>query len=109
MLRRDGTAETVSRGQILRRERGQENIHFPCLADHEHGGYDTAKVRDVRRIGGGRGLRGGSRKKNGWGGSWPTSELSASTPTGGRLQPRTGGNGAGRRNGEMYRCTESQD
>ena len=34
-LTRDGTAEPVSRGQILRRERGQGNIHFPCLADYE--------------------------------------------------------------------------
>ena len=25
----------VSRDQILRRERGQENIHFPSSADHE--------------------------------------------------------------------------
>ena len=32
---RDGTAEPVSRGQILRRERGQGNVHFPCSADHE--------------------------------------------------------------------------
>ena len=32
-LTRDGTAEPVSRDQILRREHGQENIHFPCLAD----------------------------------------------------------------------------
>ena len=32
---RGGTAEPVSRGQILRRERGQGNIHFSCLADHE--------------------------------------------------------------------------
>ena len=30
----DGTAEPVSRDQILRRERGQGNIHFPCSADH---------------------------------------------------------------------------
>ena len=29
------TAEPVSRDQILRRERGQGNIHFPCSADHE--------------------------------------------------------------------------
>ena len=28
-LTRDGTAEPVSRDQILRRERGQGNIHFP--------------------------------------------------------------------------------
>ena len=34
-LTRDGTAESVSRGQILRHARGQENIHFPCSADHE--------------------------------------------------------------------------
>ena len=34
-LARDGTAEPVSRDQILRRERGQGNIHFPCSPDHE--------------------------------------------------------------------------
>ena len=33
-LARDGTAEPVSRDQILRRERGQGNIDFPCSADH---------------------------------------------------------------------------
>ena len=33
-LTRDGTAEFVSRDQILWRERGQGNIHFPCSADH---------------------------------------------------------------------------
>ena len=33
-LTRDGTAEPVSRDQILRRERGQESIIFPCSADH---------------------------------------------------------------------------
>ena len=32
---RDWNAETVSRDQILRGERGQGNIHFPCSADHE--------------------------------------------------------------------------
>ena len=32
---RDGTAEPVSRDQILRHARGQGNIHFPCSADHE--------------------------------------------------------------------------
>ena len=31
----DGTAELVSRDQILRREQRQGNIHFPCSADHE--------------------------------------------------------------------------
>ena len=34
-LTRDGTAGPVSRDQILRHARGQENIHFPCSADHE--------------------------------------------------------------------------
>ena len=34
-LTRDGTAEPVSRDQILRHERGQGNIHFPCSTDHE--------------------------------------------------------------------------
>ena len=33
-LTRDGTTEPDSRDQILRRERGQGNIHFSCLADH---------------------------------------------------------------------------
>ena len=32
---RDGTAEPVSRDQILRHARGQGNIPFPCSADHE--------------------------------------------------------------------------
>ena len=31
----DGTAEPVSRDQILRHVRGQGNIQFPCSADHE--------------------------------------------------------------------------
>ena len=31
----DGTAEAVSRDQILRHARGQGNIRFPCSADHE--------------------------------------------------------------------------
>ena len=34
-LTRDGTAEPVSRDQILRRVREQGNISFPCSADHE--------------------------------------------------------------------------
>ena len=34
-LKRDETAEPVSRDQVLRRERGQGNIHFPGSADHE--------------------------------------------------------------------------
>ena len=34
-LTRDGTAEPVSRDQILRHAREQGNIHFSCSADHE--------------------------------------------------------------------------
>ena len=34
-LTRDGTAELVLRDQILRRERGQENIRFPCSVDRQ--------------------------------------------------------------------------
>ena len=34
-LTRDGTAEPVSRDQILRHVRGQRNIHFPSSAHHE--------------------------------------------------------------------------
>ena len=34
-LTRDGTAEPVSRDQIIRHARGQGNIHFPCSADQE--------------------------------------------------------------------------
>ena len=34
-LTRDGTAEPISRDQIIRHARGQGNIHFPCSADHE--------------------------------------------------------------------------
>ena len=33
-LKRDGTAESVSRDQFLRGVRGQGNIHFLCSADH---------------------------------------------------------------------------
>ena len=33
-LTRDGTAEPVSRDQILRHDRGQGNNNFPCSADH---------------------------------------------------------------------------
>ena len=72
-------------------------------------------MRDVRRvIGGGCGLWGGGRKKSGWGVSLTNSELSASTPTRGRLQPTTRRNGGERRNkgrtfhDEMDRCRENQ-
>ena len=34
-LTRDGTAEPVSRDQILKHVRGQGNLDFPCSADHE--------------------------------------------------------------------------
>ena len=34
-LTRDGTAEPVSRAQILRHAQEQGNINFPCSADHE--------------------------------------------------------------------------
>ena len=34
-LTRDGTAKPVSQDQILRRERGHGNMHFPSLANHE--------------------------------------------------------------------------
>ena len=34
-LTRDGTAEPVSRNQILRHARGQGDVHFPCSAYHE--------------------------------------------------------------------------
>ena len=34
-LTRDGAAEPVSRDQILRHEREQANVQFPCSADHE--------------------------------------------------------------------------
>ena len=34
-LTRDGTAEPVSRDQILRRERGQVNHYLPCSAEHK--------------------------------------------------------------------------
>ena len=34
-LTRDGTAEPVSRDQIIRHARGQGNIHFPCSANHQ--------------------------------------------------------------------------
>ena len=36
-LTRDGTAEPVSRDQILRHERKQGNFNFSCSADHGQG------------------------------------------------------------------------
>ena len=47
-LTRDGTAEPVSRDQILRRERGQRIIHFPCsAADHEQDWQPCPVVRTI--------------------------------------------------------------
>ena len=63
-----------------------------------HGENETAEVRDVWRTGGGRGLRGGLEQRVGMVFPGRPSEFSASTPTSGRLQPSTRGNGAGRRN-----------
>ena len=34
-MTRDGTAKSVSRGQIFRRVWGQENLFFSSSADHE--------------------------------------------------------------------------
>ena len=47
-LTRDGTAEPVSRDQILRHERGQRIIHFPCsAADHEQDWQPCPVVRAI--------------------------------------------------------------
>ena len=47
-LTRDGTAEPVSRDQILRRERGQRIINFPCsAADHEQDCQPCLVVRAI--------------------------------------------------------------
>ena len=34
-MKRDRTTEPISRDQSFRRERGQKNVYFPCLVDHE--------------------------------------------------------------------------
>ena len=46
-LTRNGTAEPVSRDRILRRERGQRIIHFPCSADHEQDWQPCLVVRAI--------------------------------------------------------------
>ena len=47
-LTRDGTAEPVSRDQILRHERGQRINHFPCsAADHEQDWQPCPVVRAI--------------------------------------------------------------
>ena len=43
-LTRDGTAETVSRGQIIRRERGQGKVTFPCSADNVQDGQPFTRM-----------------------------------------------------------------
>ena len=52
-LTRDGTTESepVSRDQILRREQGQGNTHFPCLADHEWDWYVMTTGRPGGSVG----------------------------------------------------------
>ena len=47
-LTRDGTAEPVSRDQILRRERGQRINHFSCSdADHEQDWQPCPAARPI--------------------------------------------------------------
>ena len=46
-LTRDGTVEPVSRDQILRRERGQGNVHFKCSADHEQRTGNLTRLIDA--------------------------------------------------------------
>ena len=47
-LTRDGTAESVSRDQTLRRERGQRIIHFPSSAvDYEQDRQPCPVVRAI--------------------------------------------------------------
>ena len=47
-LTRDGTAEPVSRDQILRRVRGQRIVQFPCsAADHEQDSQPCPVVRAI--------------------------------------------------------------
>ena len=57
-LMRDGKVEPVSRDQVLRHERGQVNVNFPCSSDHEQdwqpcpvGPYSAIRYdRFVRRV-----------------------------------------------------------
>ena len=85
-----------------------------CEVCGAHGGYETAEVRDVRRIGGGRGLRGGARKKvDGVFPGRPQSFRHQRRPVddgspgrGGMAQ--NGGTRGGTFHGEMDRCRGSQ-
>ena len=95
------------RGLIERKQKNVfcKNIKKKLTPEKDNTWYDIfsanpknpAEARNVRRTGGGRGLRGGVRKKSGWGVSWTTSDLLISSLTSERLQPRTRGNGARRR------------
>ena len=50
-LTRGGTAEPVSRDQILRRERGPININFPCSTDPEQDWQPSPVHRNSSYIG----------------------------------------------------------
>ena len=86
-----------------------------CFGDcGAHGRYETAKVRDVRRIGGGRGLRGGAEKRVD--GVFPgrpqnhrhqRQPLDACSPGRGGIA-QNGRTRGGTFRGEMDRCRESQ-
>ena len=49
-LPRAGPAEPVSRDQLIRREWGQENIHFSCSADHEQVAVVVVVDSHIQRI-----------------------------------------------------------
>ena len=49
-LRRDGTAEPVSRDQVLGRKQGQGNIHFPCSTDHEQNWQPYTLIHTLLRV-----------------------------------------------------------
>ena len=49
-LTRDGTAEPVSRDQVLRRARGQGNMIFLCSADHEQDWQPYPRLIHTRAI-----------------------------------------------------------
>ena len=49
-LTRDGTAEPVSRDQILRHARGQGDIYFPCSADHEQDWQPWGRFRPLKKF-----------------------------------------------------------
>ena len=46
-LTRDRTVKPVLRDQILWRERGQGNIHFPCSTDHRQVGSLTRLIHTL--------------------------------------------------------------